>query len=83
MSVWGGARAVNRITRQDVTFGMTVPESGTASMSTVLVFRTPDGLTRRFTALGQLLGVVAGPITVTVETMLTVAEPPPRPCARS
>lgn len=70
---------VNRISRQEVSFGMTVPETGDARTATVVSIKTVDGTTHRLACEGVLLRVPAGPATVTVETTIVVAEPPPPP----
>lgn len=66
-----------KIVRQDISFGMTLPETGNANMTTTISFGSPGGLIHCFSVTGLLPKMLAGPVTVTVDTMLTVAEPPP------
>lgn len=66
-----------KVTRQDVRFGMTLPESGNVGATLVVRFETPHGFSHRFVTQGIMPDLTAGPIDVTVETTLTVSEPSP------
>jgi hypothetical protein len=70
----------NRISRSRVAFEMTVPETGDVAAAFEITLRTADGFTHRFSQVGFIPKMLAGPIDVTMETMLTVPiEPPPAP----
>lgn len=72
----------SRITRQDVTFGMTVPETGAVMAAFEITLRTQDGRSHRFSYGGRVSEMLAGPISVTTATMLTVESRPSPPSLR-
>lgn len=68
---------MNRITRQEVSFGFTIPESGSAISSLLATVETANGTHHRLGVLQSVANLPAGPARINLELLLTVPEPPP------
>jgi len=58
---------------------MTVPETGVANATMIAIVRTANGTSHRFTTMGVIPELLAGPVQVAVEATIAVAESPPPP----
>lgn len=67
---------MSAVTRQEVSFGMQIPEGGDAHAAFVVVVRDVDGHANRFSVMGQLPGLPAGPINVAVEASVATMSVP-------